>query len=736
MTRFAPLATASLVVVASVLSPAARADETLHLIPAPKELALGDGAMALTPDSRIVVEDEALLPLAKILAHEIDLIAGRRLDVGVGAGRAGGIVLAIDPSLRAGRDITTVRDQAVTKTRDYAHRIEVTDRAIVTGFDYRAVAEGTATILQALRDSDGSLQLPRMTVQDWPEADFMAIMVDVARQEVTLDVLRQVVDACRFYKVRYCQLHLSDDQGWTFPSKAYPQLGTKNSAAHGGIVPKVYDLDELKALVAYADARGVTFVPELETPGHSDAARLAMPDELDLPERPGSNARLAIMNVANDGIYPILDTLVGEIAAVFASSPYFHVGCDETRWDVIGTLPQTQAYMQAHGIASLHDLFVQHVRRMNDIVRKHGKMTIVWEGAATEPAMRDQVIMMTWIEGTAAATHMHRQGFTTITVPWTLTVPWPQWHMYICNGSQLSREDRVLGALMPMWEMSGPALLRDYLPKLPRRHARTWTPEASFEEEAFVLRAAATEARLARLIRPVTIRADNLMDLPDEGRVQDRRYFFNRRTTIALDAGPGIAAIHYTRDGTLPTTASPRYDAPLALDGDAYIVAAGFDADGRMRGGADRGRFHKVDFERNLTTGKPVTVSGGTQGIYAPEKAVDGLVSLDSSWWASPGPQWLTVDLQQTHALTKVQIFTYWDGQRYYQYHVELSADGQAWTKVADMSSNTQPSSPSGDTHVFDATPARYLRVNLLKGSAHAPAHPVHLVEVRAYAQE
>ena len=59
---------------------------------------------------------------------------------------------------------------------------------------------------------------------------------------------------CRLYKARYLQLHLTDDQGWTFPSTKYPQLGSKNYAAHGGIAPRVYKLDELKALVAYADA--------------------------------------------------------------------------------------------------------------------------------------------------------------------------------------------------------------------------------------------------------------------------------------------------------------------------------------------------------------------------------------------------------------------------------------------------------------------------------------------------
>jgi hexosaminidase len=132
-----------------------------------------------------------------------------------------------------------------------------------------------------LGKSENGFRFPKVFIRDWPHADYCGVMLDVARQDHPIEAIRKVVQICRFYKARYLQLHLTDDQGWTFPSTKYPKLGTKNHGAHGGIAPRVYNLDELKALVAYANARGVTIVPELEMPGHSGAALRSVPEIFD-----------------------------------------------------------------------------------------------------------------------------------------------------------------------------------------------------------------------------------------------------------------------------------------------------------------------------------------------------------------------------------------------------------------------------------------------------------------------
>ncbi len=694
------------------------------LLPRPKILSMKDGSMPVTDSSRIVAASAELEPLADILGDELFLMTGYRLKTAAGTGRAGDIVLRINTSLQADADIYTLENREYGYTRDYVHTISVSNKAVVEGFDYRSVAEGTATILQLLQQKDGRMVLPQVKIKDWPHADFMGVMVDVGRQYITPEALRQTIQACRFYKVRYLQLHLSDDQGFTFPSAAFPKLGTRNTAAHGGTAPRVYTKEELKELVAFTDARGVTLVPELETPGHSGAIRRAMPALFDAPQTPGGEAWIGIMNMANDAMYPALDTLVGEICDVFTSSPYFHIGCDETIQHILAGLPETKAYLATNNLKNVYELFSQHIRRMNEFVAKRGKKTIVWEGAALDDAMKDDVIVMTWSSMSRQAEAFQKRGFTTITVPWTLSVPFEQWNMYICNGSHLKRNDRVIGALLPMWEMSTDALIGRYLKSIPLRQERTWGPDNGFDSQEFSNRTAATETRVGKLIHTVTINAAGLRDAGKD--------VFDRELTITLSSAmPGVD-IRYTLDGSKPIADSKKYTVPFTLRTSGRVSAAAFDDKVRQIGYGSSAAYTWSRYEKNLTTGKPVTASQ-TESTYIPENAVDGSVLLDTAWWSGPAPQWLQIDLEKVYRLNRVAVFPFWDGQRYYQYTVELSTDGTNWTQVVDMSSNTTPAKPEGVESTFKATEGRFVRVNMLKNSANPG---VHLVEVRVYAEE
>lgn len=132
----------------------------------------------------------------------------------------------------------------------------------------------------------------------------------------------------------------------------------------------------------------------------------------------------------------------------------------------------------------------------------------------------------------------------------------------------------------------------------------------------------------------------------------------------------------------------------------------------------------------NLVQGKPVTSSGAWQGDCCPERAVDGIVTLDS-FWSHPVPDgWLQVDLKQEFQVDRIQLTTYWDGSRYYQYRIELSTKGKDWLTVVDQSQNTTPSVPTGTMHTIKPTVARYIRVQMLKNSANPGQH---IVELKAF---
>lgn len=706
------------------------AQAALNLIPRPKALARAEGHLQLTSASRVVADDASLQPLARILCDEIHLATGVRLQTAAGTAQDGDIVLRLNAALRADEDIVAVQAQKVVRVRDYAHTLEIDRHVVVEGVDYRAVAEGTATLLQLIEPQGVAFHLPKVRIKDWPHADFTGVMVDLGRQRIPLAALEQTVQACRVYKVRYLQLHLADDQGWTFPSAAYPLLGTRNTAAHGGTPPGVYDREGLQGLVGYADARGVTLVPEIDLPGHSAAMRRAMPELFGAVGADGKPIDLPVVHIGKEETYAALDALIGEACDLFGSSPYFHIGGDETTMGKLLELPETKRFMEARGLTDRRQLFHHFIRQMNDMVRKRGKTAILWEGEGDYAS--DDIIHMPWADRNRTAAKFVAKGIPIITVPWVYGVPWPQWSMYVCNGDSLKRTDPVLGAMVPFWEMSAEALIGSYLPRIPDRQERTWGPDNAFVEEEFICRRAVTEALVARLIAPVQVHAKGLFDLKT-GSPTDVGAEFGEELILTLDCIVRDGTIRYTSDGSEPTAASPRYEGPLTFHADTTLRAVLFGADGARIGHTSARTFRYLNHEKNLTTGKPVTCSGGTQGENKADYAVDGTVFRDRAWWAAPGPQWLKVDLQGEYRLGKATVFPYWDGGRFYRYTVEVSLDGETWTQVVDQSTNTRPSTPAGDTHVFAPVTARHVRITMLGGSAWPQANPVHLVEFRVY---
>ncbi|MBN2451042.1 MAG: discoidin domain-containing protein, partial [Lentisphaeria bacterium] len=133
---------------------------------------------------------------------------------------------------------------------------------------------------------------------------------------------------------------------------------------------------------------------------------------------------------------------------------------------------------------------------------------------------------------------------------------------------------------------------------------------------------------------------------------------------------------------------------------------------------------------RNLCEGRPVTSSHPWQGQWAPELAVDGVIAITSYWSCAVSPSALTVDLGEALRVAAVRVVNYWDGKRFYQYTVELSGDGTAWTRVADWSHNTAPATGEGILHRFEPRPARHVRVTMLRNSANPG---MHVVEVQAF---
>lgn len=469
------------------------------LVPWPAEVTWAEEAMLLRP-LRIVLRDRGrgLESLAEALEEDLPRFV---------------------PGLRWAtlydRDLPLVLDVDPELPDDWEYELTIGEREIrVRGRDSRAVVHGTVTLQQAFtRWDDGTLALPRGRIRDRADAPFRGLMVDVARQRNTIPDLTRIVDLCRLYKIDVLQLHLSDDQGWTFPSERFPQLGTEN----WNDVPR-YRPSRLRALVRYADARGVTIVPEIDLPGHSAAMRRALPEVFD-------PAGLGNVNVATEPVWTALEELLDEVCDVFASSPYVHVGGDEVSgFERVFELYRDDPWVRERGIESAHELFGAFLVHAAELVEARGKRLMAWEGHREASPALARILWVAWENAYFPLPDMLVAGYEVVNATWcplyllegqTDVTPeflYENWGRTVygryrglprsierCDLFEVAPTDALVGGLFCSWENAGGFQLEGLRPLLPAFAERLWNPAArarGFDD--FESRAARVDAAFAR----------------------------------------------------------------------------------------------------------------------------------------------------------------------------------------------------------------------------------------------
>jgi hexosaminidase len=270
-------------------------------------------------------------------------------------------------------------------------------------------------------------------IVDVPRYRWRGLMIDVARWYQPVTWLYTVVDLLAMHRMNVMHLHLTDDQGWRFEVRRYPRLtevGAYRSASplghetdhrsdhtpHGGY----YSQRELRDLVGYAARRGITIVPELDLPGHSQAALAAHPELGNDPSTPvevwsrfGISTR--VLNVADDTVAffrNVLDELVG----VFPSR-YIHLGGDEVRPDEWSASPRALARLADLGLSDPQDLVGWWITSLAAHLATHGRQVVVWDDLIGHGAPRDAVVMA-W-QGEERVADALRAGHSVIATPHT-----------------------------------------------------------------------------------------------------------------------------------------------------------------------------------------------------------------------------------------------------------------------------------------------------------------------------
>lgn len=209
--------------------------------------------------------------------------------------------------------------------------------------------------------------LPTGQITDAPQFEYRGIMLDVARHFFSVEDIKKCIDIFSYYKFNILHLHLTDDQGWRIEIKSWPKLTEIGGSTEvGGKSGGFYTQEDYKEIIAYAAERHITIVPEIDMPGHTNAASVSYPflngNGKKLAPYEGTEVGFSTFDTRKDSVYTFIDDVVREVAAL-SPGPYFHIGGDESH------VTQKNDY----------NYFVTKVQK---IVKKYGKQMMGWDEIA------------------------------------------------------------------------------------------------------------------------------------------------------------------------------------------------------------------------------------------------------------------------------------------------------------------------------------------------------------------
>jgi hexosaminidase len=359
------------------------------IVPTPVSIEASGGEFRVTPATAIVIppNNESVARLGRYLSAFIGLAAGPEPPAVVPDGPsapAGAIHLTLarlEGAGDEGYELSVASDRVTIAANAPAglfYGIQTFRQLLPPFVEYEAVRADKALVVRAAAAH----------VRDHPRFAWRGAMLDVARHFFSVEDVKRYIDLISLYKLNRLHLHLADDQGWRIEIKSRPALTTQGAAMEvGGGPGGFYTQAQYSEIVRYAADRFVTIVPEIDMPGHTNAA-LTSYAELNcdgVARKPYSGIEVGFSAFCVDkpATYAFIDDVVREISAI-TPGEYFHIGGDEVK-----TLTPAQ--------------YVQFIERVQQIVSSHGKRMIGWDEIAPARLLPTTLVQHWRPDGTPAA---------------------------------------------------------------------------------------------------------------------------------------------------------------------------------------------------------------------------------------------------------------------------------------------------------------------------------------------
>ena len=718
-----------------------------NIIPQPQQV-VADASAPFTLNSNTVIyvqtNSQDMKRNATMLASYIQEATGIRPTIGKLVKGSPAIILSIDK---------TISNAEGYRLNSDAKQIRI------AGASAAGVFYGIQTLRKSLplcNGKDTHVSIPAVHITDAPRFASRGTHLDVSRHFVTADSIRQFIDMLALHNINRFHWHLTDDQGWRIEIKKYPlltKIGAKreqtvighNTGKYDGIpYDGFYTQQQIRDIVKYAADRYITIVPEIDLPGHMQAALAAYP-ELGCTGGPYKvwqkwGISDDVLCAGNDKVLAFIDNVLKEVTQLFPSK-YIHVGgdeCPKVRWK---DCPKCQARIKAlhleakDGHSAEERLQSYVITHASNYLKSLGRNTIGWD-EILEGGLAEGATVMSWrgeAGGIAAAKQNHDVVMT------------PNSYLYFDYYQSLDKanEPLAIGGYLPLQRVYSYEPMPEELTAEEARHiigvqANIWTeymPTFKHMQYMALPRVAAlsevqwTQPQL-KDYTDFTNRLIGLTHLYDRLGYNYAKHLYNVNIHIDSDTKwqelvvhmttAGDAEIRYTLDGSLPTASSTLYTGAIHLQKSAKIRAAAF-----RNGKSSSVTAQDVTF--NKATACPVKLLQPTHKSYTfngGAALTDGLVGdkgFGTGRWLgfSGNDLEAVIDLKKPTEVSSVSLNTCVDKGSWIfdarNIEVSLSTDGVNFTSVAKHSLPAMEKNSADNINTyelkFSQTKARYIKV-------------------------
>ena len=692
--------------------------------------------------------DEPSVNLVKAFAAQLSLVSAQESAVAEGAGESG-FVFILNSQLP---------EEAYTLSVD--SKCVKVEASALRGFNYaiQTIKQMLPVEIYAETPASADWTIPCVKINDAPRFGYRGLHLDESRHFFGMEEVKRYLDIMEVHKLNTLHWHLTDDQGWRIEIKKYPELTAIGSKRSGTCVKKDfsstdgipygegmwYTQDQIREIIAYAAAKGIDIIPEIDLPGHMLAALTAYP-ELGCTGGPYHvwtrwGISDDVLCAGNEKVYEFLENVLAEVAELFPSE-YVHVGgdeCPKVRWE---KCPKCQAkirqlgYTDKDGQKAEHFLQSYVISRMEKFLNSKGKKIIGWD-EILEGEVAPNATIMSW-RGETGGLRAVRMGHDAIMTPNT--------YFYIdyYQSMDIKNEPFGIGGYLPIewcytYEPYAEGMTDEEKSHILGVQANMWTEYVATPEhlEYMVL------PRLAGLAEVQWCEAerkdwDRFQDSADEFcRIYETMgynyatHVLQVRGEVIADAEDGCAKvvlsaqgdspIRYTLDGSVPDGKSMLYKDTLVIDQTCTLTAVALRDDVAPKYFVKSFCFHKA-------VGRQIVSSTEPHKSYVykfPDNLLDGIRAAEvykSGEWAGwrTRPFEVVLDMEESETYSSVTLgvlvvkASHILGPEYIS--VMTSEDGVNFVEIAREEYEAAQDGPDDVTVdytlSFPETSARYLKV-------------------------